>query len=193
MASIANSQEQPNFWARIDTQATDDMPYQITNQNPCTITLWPHQSMTPQGFVWFIGITSSLIFLPAIAILGSPVVWGLLPFFIIALWAVWSAIRRNQKDAAVRETLTIDCETTALSRINPRAPAQNWQANTYWVSAHMHTKAGPVENYVTLKGANREVELGAFLSADERVTLYDDVQRLLKEHREATLSYSADP
>jgi uncharacterized membrane protein len=149
--------------------------------------------MTSQGFVWFIGITSGLIFLPAIAILGSPVVWGLLPFFIIVLWAVWSAIRRNQKDATVRETLTIDYETTVLSRINPRAPTQSWQANTYWVSAHLHTKAGPVENYVTLKGANREVELGAFLSAGERLTLYDEVQLQLKEYREATPSYSADP
>ena len=149
--------------------------------------------MTPQGFVWFIGLTSSLIFLPAIVILGSPIVWGLLPFFIIVLWAVWSAIRRNQKDATVRETLTIDYEKTALLRINPRAPVQSWQANTYWVSAHIHTKAGPVENYVTLKGANREVELGAFLSADERLTLYAEVQRLLKEYRETEPSYSTDP
>lgn len=144
--------------------------------------------MTPDGFALFIGATAGLIFLPVIAILGSPVVWGLLPFFLLALWGVWSAIRRNQRDGQLREVLTVTPDTCALLRENPRKQNQSWQANTYWVSVHMHETGGPVENYVTLKGGTnatnrREVEIGAFLSPDERKALFNDLQDILRAAR----------
>jgi uncharacterized membrane protein len=36
-----------------------------------------------------------------------------------------------------------------------------------------------VPNYLTLKGEAREVELGAFLSEEERVTLSEELQQKL--------------
>ncbi|MCF6443774.1 DUF2244 domain-containing protein [Nereida sp. MMG025] len=161
------------------------MPYQTTSNDPTTVTLWPHQSMTPNGFVVFIGITAGLIALPLIAILGSPVLWGLLPFFAIALWGIWFALRRNQRDGNLREDLIITPETCHLRRQNPRKGDQTWDANTYWVSVHLHETGGPVENYVTLKGGlspedRREVEIGAFLSPDERKALYGELQSLIR-------------
>jgi uncharacterized membrane protein len=43
----------------------------------------------------------------------------------------------------------------------------------------LHEEAGPVPNYVTLRGGDREVEIGAFLSADERAALYDELTHRL--------------
>jgi uncharacterized membrane protein len=40
---------------------------------------------------------------------------------------------------------------------------------------------GPVPHYVTLQGAGREVEIGAFLSEDERCALYDELRREIRE------------
>ena len=45
----------------------------------------------------------------------------------------------------------------------------------------MHETDGPVPHYVTLKGMGREVEIGAFLSEEERITLYDDLSAALKK------------
>ncbi len=44
----------------------------------------------------------------------------------------------------------------------------------------MHKTGGPVPNYITLTGNGRTVELGgAFLSEEERRTLFNDVQAIL--------------
>jgi uncharacterized membrane protein len=40
----------------------------------------------------------------------------------------------------------------------------------------MHGKRGPVENYLTLSGSDRTVEIGAFLSPEERVALHGELQ-----------------
>ena len=37
-----------------------------------------------------------------------------------------------------------------------------------------------VENYVTLKGGGREVEIGAFLSPEERLVLHDELEAQLR-------------
>lgn len=146
--------------------------------------LWPHRSLTPSGFVLFIGVTAGLIALPALAVLGSPVLWGLLPFFVLAVAGIWWAIRRNQKDTEIIEDLTLSPARIALVRHGPRGRRQNWEANPYWVRVTIHPTGGPVPNYLTLAGAGREVELGAFLTESERLDLSKDLTRRLADMRE---------
>jgi uncharacterized membrane protein len=43
----------------------------------------------------------------------------------------------------------------------------------------MLAEGGPVENYVTMRGNGRTVEIGAFLSPDERLDLYRELMQLL--------------
>jgi uncharacterized membrane protein len=62
----------------------------------------------------------------------------------------------------------------SITRHNPKGPRQDWEANPYWVELRLHPK-GKVENYLTLRGSDREVELGAFLSPDERVALHGEL------------------
>jgi uncharacterized membrane protein len=38
---------------------------------------------------------------------------------------------------------------------------------------------GPVENYLTLRGAGREVEIGRFLTPEERVSLHEELELAL--------------
>ncbi|WP_353474035.1 DUF2244 domain-containing protein [Salipiger sp. H15] len=144
------------------------------------LTLWPHQSLSARGFVTFIGLFFFMALIPFYALLGTHLLWALLPFMLAALWGIWAALRRNEKDRQIVEVLTLTPETTQLVRRNPRGPAQDWQCNTYWVSAHMHETGGPVPHYVTLKGAGREVEIGAFLSEEERKTLFLELSDRLR-------------
>jgi uncharacterized membrane protein len=141
--------------------------------------LWPHRSLPKRGFVGFIGLTFVLLLVPLVPALGSPVLWGLLPFLMGTLWFLFWAIQRSYRDGEVLEELRIWEDRVTLERHARRRPTQDWEANPHWVELRLHEKGGPVPNYVTLRGNNREVEIGAFLSDDERLDLYAELGRYL--------------
>jgi uncharacterized membrane protein len=145
--------------------------------------LWPHRSLTQRGFVWFIGLTAVAIATPLAAILGSPVLWGLLPFLLGAIWAIWFALRKNGRDRNIVEDLRLSPDRVTLVRYGPNGKRQQWEANPYWLRLTLHPTGGPVQNYLTMKAKGREVELGAFLSEEERIALRDDLQRRITELR----------
>lgn len=157
------------------------MPYDWTkapSADTAELHLWPHQSLTPQGYAGFLTVTAALITLPLLVLLGSVLLWALLPFLALALFGMKFALDRNRAHAQVLEVLTLGPEEATLVRHDNRG-AQRWNCNRYWAQVHLHKTSGPVPNYVTLKGGGREVEIGAFLSEDERKALFDDLSTAL--------------
>ncbi len=155
------------------------MPYRWSNPDPDTseLRLWPHRSLPRRGFVVFIALTVILIAIPLLSLLGSPLLWVMFPFLVVAIAGMWWALQRSYRDGALHEILTLTDDIARLTRHDPRKPPQSWQANPYWVQVKIHPDSGPVENYLTLKGNDREVEIGAFLSSEERQVLLDELRR----------------
>ena len=161
------------------------MPYEWSSPPPhdtpdWRLSLWPYRSLLRKDFVIFIGATIALLGLPLLAVLGSPVLWGLLPFFALALWGIWFALNVSYKRGEVLEELSVQDDTARLMRQNPDKTQQIWEANRHWVRVHLHPEGGPVPNYITLRGGPREVELGRFLDENERLALYHDLRRALQ-------------
>lgn len=162
------------------------MPYEwIPPKGPdaphAELHLWPYRSLPRGGFVVFIAATAAMILLPLLAVLGSPVLWGLLPFFVIALVGIWYALQRNQRDGEIIEELRLWPDRITLNHTSRRGH-HAWEGNPYWVKLTIDPNNDRVPNYLTLKGSNREVELGAFLYEDERATLYDELETALRAH-----------
>jgi uncharacterized membrane protein len=157
------------------------MPYDLHRDSPTRITLrlWPHNALPPRGFVTVIGLSAVTLALPMIAVLGSPVVWGLLPFAGLALWGLWFALQRNWRDRSLREDMTLTRNEVHLIRTDPDGRQREWRADPHWVALHLRPRGGPVPAYLTLTGGGREVELGAFLTPDERTALFRDLDALL--------------
>ena len=156
------------------------MPYQWISDptdSAQELHLWPHNSLSPQGLTAFVAITFTMILIPVITMLGSPVLWGLLPFAMLAVWGVYYALRKNHRARRIEEILTLDEKSAQLVRTEPSGAVKEWDCNRYWTTITKYEKDGPIPHYVTLKGKGREVEIGAFLSEDERVALYDELQR----------------
>ena len=155
------------------------MPYHWTPENPHAprqeLKLWPHNSLPPAGFAAFILGTFTMALIPLLAMLGTALLWGLLPFILIAIAGLYFALQRNSFDRSVEETLTLTPDDVHLVRRNPKGDTQEWQCRTYWARLGLHKDGGPVPFYVTLSGAGREVEIGAFLSEDERKSLHDEL------------------
>ena len=172
----------PLKWEELDTGAPDHSgaPCIRAGGRPCLrLTLWPHRSLPLRGFAAFILITYGMFLLPLMAFLGTAALWGMLPFILATLALIWIFLRRSYADGALREVLTLREDRVELVRQEPRGQQLNWEANPHWVKVELHPEGGPVENYVTLRGNRRTVEIGAFLSPDEREALFRDLQREL--------------
>ena len=163
------------------------MPYDIHEDIKDTqikiIEVWPYNSLKPKGFVLFLGSTFVLISLPLFNVLGTTGFWGLLPFLLLAFIGVWFALRRSLNDRQILEQLTLSRKEIALIRQNPTGEHKRWVCSPYWAKLKIYETEGPVANYITLTGNGREVELGAFLSEDERRTLYGELKQLLDGYK----------
>ena len=54
-----------------------------------------------------------------------------------------------------------------------------WECNPYWTKVHLDINNPKLKNYLTLAGKGKRIELGAFLSPDERLELRDKIQNAL--------------
>jgi uncharacterized membrane protein len=170
----------PYAWIRTTATAPDHSGAVCPSPAPLAeLRLWPYRSLPPQGFVVFFGVTAALIAVPLLAVIGSPVLWGVLPFFIATFAAMWWGLKRSWSDRAVVEELRLWPDRVTLTRTGPRRNRHEWEANPHWVRVTLYPRGGPVENYLTLSGAGREVEIGVFLSEEERVALRGELQGAL--------------
>ena len=162
-----------------DASALSDSAPQTRSDPPTlSLTLWPNRSLSRAGFRRVMLFTAAGLAIPVLPFLFTPVGWGLLPFVIAALVALYAAFRRSYRDGRLREELRLWPDLITVERIDPRGRVRRWQANPYWVSLRLHQNAR-IENYLTLKGNGREIELGAFLSPEERVALHAELTRAL--------------
>ncbi|MBN2739478.1 MAG: DUF2244 domain-containing protein [Rhodobacteraceae bacterium] len=146
--------------------------------------LWPYRSLPRKGFVIFIVIFVTLISLPLFAVLGRVELWWLLPFIMATVAGVWWAISASYRTGEVREVLSFSPQKLRLIRRDPgRVEPRDWEANPHWVRVEMHVKGGPVPNYLTLRGGPREVEIGAFLTPEERRELQGELTRHIAKAR----------
>ncbi|WP_295043173.1 DUF2244 domain-containing protein [uncultured Paracoccus sp.] len=164
------------------------MPYEWQDTAPdhsgalsYRLRLWPHRSLPRKGFVWFIGLTAGFMALPVLAMLGTAVLWGLLPFVLLVIGGVWYAIQRSYAQGEMSEELVLDRRSACVSRRDPGGALREWTTNSHWLRPML--RKGPVESYLTLTDGRREIELGAFLTPQERRNLHDDLVKRLASLR----------
>jgi uncharacterized membrane protein len=87
----------------------------------------------------------------------------------------------------LREELTLWPDEMRVERFEPDGRVLRWTAVPQWVSVTLHPNGARVRNYLTLRGGGREIELGAFLGADERATLRREIDAALVRSRSARI------
>ncbi|MCV2891474.1 DUF2244 domain-containing protein [Lentibacter sp. XHP0401] len=158
------------------------MPYRWTKTDTGqALTLWPHRSLPIRGFAVVFGCIFILAIIPLFGLIGTSLLWGMLPFVLVTLTGLYFAFMHTYRTGDAREVLTIGPEETTLTHIPHKGAPLDWSCNTYWTRAHIYPRQGPVPHYITLKGNGREVELGKFLSEDERKALIGELTDALKK------------
>ena len=158
------------------------MPYKWTDTpTGKRLCLRPHRSLPRRGFAAIIMMAFTLIIIPLFGLLGTVFLWGLLPFVLITIAGLWWGLEHTYKTAEVRETLILTPTRAHLTHQPRKGAPKEWHCNTYWVRTQMYPTGGPVAFYVTLKGNGREVEIGSFLSEDERKVLIGELKDALRD------------
>jgi len=142
--------------------------------------LRPNRSLSRVGFAWLLVILWGLLLLPVAPLLGSHALWVMLPFLLGALAALGYSIDRNTKDGESFELLRLWPDRFQIDHQMPRQRLKTWATNPYWMRIKIASEDGPVEQYLTLKAEGREIELGRFLSPDERIVLKAELETRIK-------------
>ncbi|MEM6942903.1 MAG: DUF2244 domain-containing protein [Pseudomonadota bacterium] len=145
-----------------------------------SLDLWPNRSLSGRGrkrFLWLLGSGFSVPLLPLVA---TKVVWIPLCFVLLVMWAMWYALHRNSADARYYERVMLWPDELRIERHERNGEIRLWHADPYWVRLTLHENARP-EQYLTLQGGGREIELGAFLSPEERIELADRIEAAIRD------------
>lgn len=153
-------------------------PFGRSDPPVLALTLWPNRSLSRRGFAWVLVLVAAGLAMPLIPLFGTKVAWGLLPFLLAALLALYLALKRSYFDGRLTEELRLWPDLMTVERREPRGAIRRWHANPFWVQPRL-TENARIEHYLTLKGNGREIELGAFLSPPEREALHAELCRAL--------------
>ena len=160
------------------------MPYTWSDDSKTAplLRLWPHRSLPRRGFAAMILLAFTLGTIPLYGLIGTVALWGILPFILIMVGALWWGLERSYRDADILEELSLRGDMLHLTHSPVRGAPLEWECNVYWARAEIHPKGGPVDHYIVLSGNGRAVELGRFLSVEERESLFNEITEYLKAH-----------
>ncbi|MEO1610936.1 MAG: DUF2244 domain-containing protein [Pseudomonadota bacterium] len=154
-------------------------PFKRKDEPVWRVTLWPHRSLSPDGFRTVMICSAAAMAFPVLAFAGTPFLWALVPYVLAALFALWAFFKINYRRARLTEELRLWPDAIAVERREPAGAVYRWSANPYWVDVDLEdTKA--VQRYLTLRGAGRRIELGAFLTPDERTELASEIRSRIR-------------
>ncbi len=149
------------------------------------IVVRPNQSLSWNGnklFFWGITAVSALVVGP-LTYMGF---WPVLPFAGLELavlgWALYHCARRGQW----REVIVVDGDRVEVTA-GRAEPAQQWSAHRLWTQVVLEPprfRGHPAR--LLLRSAGRSVELGAFLTDEERVQLAGLLREVLPTPRAAS-------
>ena len=135
-----------------------------------SLIIWPHRSCDRKTFLLILFIISFILIIPSFLFLNLSFAISILPFSLLSIFLFFFVGNKNFNDALLIEKLKIYPKKIILERKEPNNDIKKWHSNPYWTKVNIYNN-GPVESYLTLKGNGKEVELGSFLTPEERINL----------------------
>ncbi len=145
--------------------------------------LWPNRSFRVNNVKFLLGITFLGLLVPVVPFIGSAMGTVLLVFSMITLTLFGSLFIKSYSPETIKEVVQIGPREISITQFRANGKKNFWKANNYWVKVKLYPNGQIVENYLTLIGNNREVELGAYLSPNERVQVHQKIEDALADAR----------
>ena len=156
-----------------------------------TLTIWPHRSLSPRGFLLVMAALGSLAFCIGLGffLLGA---WPVIGFLGLEILVVWFAFRMNYRAAERRQHLTATAAKLKIENVSPAGATTTTELPTAWVKVELTPREEPEmhsreRRKVLVRSHGRTAELGQFLHPAETPKLAREVSQMVERAREAAL------
>ena len=157
------------------------------SQDPALLRmrLFPNRSLDAHGTKVVFGIIACGFLLPIIPFIGSPIGSTLTVFSGLTFYLFLTFLQKNFQQGNTFEEILISKNKIIVIHKEKNKEYMTWEGNPYWTRVNVDINNPKLKNYLTLAGKGRHIELGAFLSPDERIELRDKIQNALAKANSA--------
>ncbi len=150
------------------------------NGTPFTkIRLAPNRSLDSYGTKVVFAVIACGFLLPIIPFIGSPIGTTLTIFSGLTFYLFLTLLQKNFQQGYIFEEILISKNKIIVVHQEKHKEQMTWECNPYWTKVNLDINNPKWKNYLTLAGKGKHIELGAFLSPDERLELRDKIQNAL--------------
>ena len=143
------------------------------------IRVAPNRSLDSHGTKVVFAVIACGFLLPIIPFIGSPIGTTLTIFSGLTFYLFLTLLQKNFQQGSTFEEILISKDKIIVVHQEKNKEQMTWECNPYWTKVHLDINNPKLKNYLTLAGKGRRIELGAFLSPDERLELRDKIQNAL--------------
>lgn len=133
-------------------------------------TLTPHRSLTPTGKRVVIGLVAALALVPGIVFYAAGA-WPVVGFMGLDVLAIWGALSLSSRGGKAHEVITLWPTSLELKKVDPKGIEEVLSFLPKTVKFVIDRDYNERVTALWLKVDARKVPLGAFLSAEEKLSL----------------------
>ena len=149
------------------------------------VRLVPNRSLDSNGTKVVFCVIACGFLLPIIPFIGSPIGTTLTIFSGLTFYLFLTLLQKNFQQGNTFEDILISKNKIKVVHQEKNKERKTWEGNPYWTRVHVDFNNPKLKNYLTLAGKGVHIELGAFLSPDERLQLRDKIQNALAKANSA--------
>jgi len=133
-------------------------------------TLTPHRSLTPRGKRVVIGLVAALALVPGIVFYVAGA-WPVVGFMGLDILAIWAALTISMRGGKAFEVITLWPTALELKKVDAKGGEEVLNFTPKAVKFLVDRDYNERVTALWLKVDTKKVPLGAFLSADEKLSL----------------------
>ena len=143
--------------------------------------LYPHRSLGRKGYLILLAGTATIVFLYGLVflVLGAWPIFG----FLGGEWLLfWFLFRKNHRGDDRAERIRLYADHLLFERYDRHGGHTSERLQPYWLNVILERAHEP-DNALFLRSHGRSIQVGAFLSAQERRRLAAELADVLRRHR----------
>jgi len=155
------------------------------------VVVYPHRSLRPTGFLVLMGVLCACSFAVGLVLFLSGA-WPVIGFLGVDVLVVYIAFRMNYRAARAYETVRLTPAALEITQVDARGRGRRLTFQPYWLAVDIDDPPRR-DSRLTLRSHGRRLEIGRFLTPQEKLELAQALRRALDEARRPAAAAPTGP